>query len=323
MDEKLYVIDNMDKLSDRDMIKKTEKTHNKITYYYNENYISGKTVQYELIDGIWIVYHDLILNHDELFPIEKTGFIRMNYCISGRCELDYKNKEVFYMGKDDLVVAFLDKGNYRHRFPLNKYKGISITITEEKLNNLLKKIFIDTKITSTMLIEKIKEYNMYMILSNNSRVRDIMEELILFDDEFWRERAIIKFTELILLLINIDVQASEVKTKYFNRHLTDKVKLIKKEVIQNLDTYITIEQISKKYNIPSKTFEQCFKAIYGKTYYSFIKEFRIKVAAEKLCTTKNTIAEIAIMVGYKNPSKFSKAFFDNIGLTPREFRKNR
>lgn len=40
-----------------------------------------------------------------------------------------------------------------------------------------------------------------------------------------------------------------------------------------------------------------------------------------LLNTKNTVGGIAMMVGYENASKFSKAFHDIMGMTPGKFRR--
>lgn len=322
MNKQLYIADTKHQLSFDDMVEKVEQADNKTICYYNKNYICGKTVQYEIFNGIWIVYHDVVLQTPELFPMEERGFIRMNYCISGRCELDYKNRKVFYVGAGDFVVALLDNEQHKHNFPLGNYNGISIVITEKELDAFLKTVFIDTQMTSNMLIRKMKTYGEYMLLANDSRVQAIMEEMIVPDDIFWREKAILKFAELILLLINDDREVTKAKGRYFDKHLTNKVKQIKKEVTENIEIYIPIAEIAQKYHVSSRTFLECFKEIYGKTYYAFIKEFRIKKAAGMLGSTNKTIGEIAMTVGYQNASKFSKAFSDIMGVTPVQFRKN-
>lgn len=322
MNKQLYLADTKYHLSFNDMIEKVEHTDNKTICYYNKKYIFGKTTQYEIFDGIWIVYHDLILQIPELFPLEEKGVIRMNYCISGRCELHYKNNTVFYVGSGDFVAAFLDDQQYKHDFSLGNYKGISIVTTEKKLDNFLNTIFSNTQITSNMFLHKIKQYGKYMLLTNDSKVQSILNEIITPNLKYWKEKARIKFAELILLLINYDIEADESKGIYFDKYLTTKVKQIKKEVTENIDAYITIKEISKKYNICCRAFSNCFKVIYGKTYYAFIKEFRIKKAAGLLRTTNSSIGEIAINVGYQNASKFSKAFSDIMGVTPICFRKN-
>lgn len=321
MDKKFYMADSKQNLSFQDMVEKVEPEGNKITYYYNKNYICGKTVQYEIFAGIWVVYHDVVLRNSELFHLEENGILRINYCIYGRCELDSANQKVFYVGPGDFVVTRFANEQHKHNFPLGNYRGISITTTAQHLDVFLQTIFSNTKITSSMLIDKIQEHGKYMLL-HDPVIQGIMKEFMVAHDCFWQERATLKFAELILLLMNDDIDALEVKGKYFDKQLTNKVKFIKKEVTENIEQYHTIEEIAKQYNISSRSFAECFKEIYGKTYYAFIKDFRIKKAAGMICSTQQTIGEIAITVGYQNASKFSKVFFDSMGVTPLNFRKN-
>ena len=137
---------------------------------------------------------------------------------------------------------------------------------------------------------------------------------------FFRERAILKFAELILLLMNHDMEQQTCE-KYYGVQIINRVKCIKKEVTSDVEEYITLEEIGRRYHISTKAFSGCFKGIYGKPYYKFIKEFRVKKAADLLREKKHSIGEIALMVGYQNASKFSKAFCDIMGMTPGCYRK--
>lgn len=321
MNRQLFLADTQCQLSLKDMIEKTEDIDDQITYYYNKNYIIGKTTQCEIFNGIWMAYHDLILKKSEIYPLEVNGFIQMNYCISGRCELHYKNNKVFYVGNGDLVVGILKNKQYKHSYPLENYSGISIITTEERLDDFLKTIFPKTKLISKKLIAKLENHSEYIVFHNNSEIKNIMNDMSFSNSEFWKEKAIIKFAELVLLIINSDIEL-QIDEKYYDKKIVNIVKQIKEDVTSNIEIYTKIEEISRKYHISSKAFSECFKAIYGKTYYSFIKEFRIKKAAELLSLGKFTIGEISIMVGYQNASKFSKAFFKVMGVTPICYRKN-
>lgn len=321
MNKQLFVLDTKCQLSFDDMIDKVENIDNRIVYYYNKDYIIGKTVQYEIFDGIWLVYHDLILKNPELYPLEVEGYIQLNYCASGRCELHYKNNKVFYVGAGDFIIGLLKNKQYKHSYPLGNYSGISIITTEEKLDDFLHTIFPETKLASKRLLIKIEENSGYILLSNNFEVKNIFDEMLLFNSDYWKEKVITKFAELILLLFSNDTDL-QINRKYYDKQIINLVKQIKQEVTSDIENYMRIEDIAQKYHISNKTFTECFKGIYGKTYFSFIKEFRIKKAAELLRLERNSVAEIALMVGYQNASKFSKAFLDVMGVTPIHYRKN-
>ncbi|MGC6175078.1 helix-turn-helix domain-containing protein [Lacrimispora sp. 38-1] len=321
MDKKLFFADTKYSLSYDDMIECTQVIDGGIIYFYNRNYIIGKTTQYEIFDGIWLVYHDLVLNRPELYPLERDGFIQINYCISGRCELHYKKSKVFYIGAEDFIVALLKSKQYKHCFPLGNYIGISIITTKEKLDHFLQVIFPSTKMTSSKLLIKLEEHAGYFVLANHSEIKSIIQEINQSNQEFFREKAIVKFAELILLLMNSDMELQTNK-KYYDKQMVNKVKHIKHEVTSNIELHVKIEEIAIQYQISAKAFSECFKEIYGKTYYAFVKEFRIKKAADLLQKEDYTIGDISIMVGYQNASKFSKAFCDVMGVTPIYYRKN-
>lgn len=321
MNKQLFLLDTQHQRSFDDMIDKVESNDDRIIYYYNRNYIIGKTIQYEIFDGIWIVYHDLVFKNTELYPLEVDGLIQINYCISGRCELHYKNDKVFYVGSGDFIIGYLKNKQYKHCYPLRNYYGISIITTERKLDVFLQTVFPETKLTSKKLLKKIQSNSDYILLSNNFEIKNIMEEMLLPNLDYWKEKAITKFADILLFLFSNDMKL-QINKKYYDKRVINIVKQIKQEVTSNIEVYIKIEDVAQKYHINPKTFTECFKAIYGKTYYAFIKEFRIKKAAELICVGNYTIGEISIMVGYLNASKFSKAFFDIMGVTPLYYRRN-
>jgi AraC-like DNA-binding protein len=58
----------------------------------------------------------------------------------------------------------------------------------------------------------------------------------------------------------------------------------------------------------------------GTTFRSFLAEARMTRAAEHLTSTDMLVREVARLVGYREPSRFTKAFKRAYGLTPSQFR---
>jgi signal transduction histidine kinase/DNA-binding response OmpR family regulator/streptogramin lyase len=63
------------------------------------------------------------------------------------------------------------------------------------------------------------------------------------------------------------------------------------------------------------------KALFGASPGQFIRDFRMRKAAELLSQSDYRIGEIAFKVGYENPSGFSKAFKDTYDCTPNDYRE--
>lgn len=66
---------------------------------------------------------------------------------------------------------------------------------------------------------------------------------------------------------------------------------------------------------------RCFRSTIGMTPMQYVKQFRIRKAAELLTATDGRVAEIAVQCGFQEMSYFSKAFREAYGCTPSEYRK--
>ena len=85
--------------------------------------------------------------------------------------------------------------------------------------------------------------------------------------------------------------------------------------------HFTIEELSQKFDISTSALKQCFKGVYGTAIYTYMRNYRMDMAASLLSQTDEPITVIAVKVGYTNTSKFSEAFKKIKGKTPLEYRK--
>ncbi len=65
-----------------------------------------------------------------------------------------------------------------------------------------------------------------------------------------------------------------------------------------------------------------FKHIFNNTVYGFLQVYRLEVAKNLLQTGDINISEASEIVGYKNPSYFSKLFYKYYGEMPKEVKKS-
>ena len=83
----------------------------------------------------------------------------------------------------------------------------------------------------------------------------------------------------------------------------------------------TIPALAKECGTSPTVLKQSFKEVFGVPIYSWYRNYRMTRAAEMLAETDMTVFEVAYAVGYSNPSKFSHAFADCMGLNPRAWRQ--
>ena len=94
-----------------------------------------------------------------------------------------------------------------------------------------------------------------------------------------------------------------------------------KQYIKNrYNTNISLEQICEEVNVSKSYFSYLYKKETGLSIWDYLTEYRIEKAKELLLETNLKNYEIAIEIGYENPSYFTKMFKKLTGVGPQEYR---
>jgi len=105
---------------------------------------------------------------------------------------------------------------------------------------------------------------------------------------------------------------------------TDKTSYVRKAtayIKENLNTELSLQQVSKYVHLHPNHFSEMFRRETGTTYIEFVKRERIKRAAEIINETDAKVAEVAEQVGYGDVKYFTKLFKQYTGMTPSEYRR--
>ena len=91
-------------------------------------------------------------------------------------------------------------------------------------------------------------------------------------------------------------------------------------ITRNIDNPdFTVNMLATAVGISSSGVFSKIKEISGVTPNKLIQSMRLKKAAELLCEGKYRVNEVCYMVGFSNPSYFSKCFQKQFGKLPKEF----
>jgi len=90
----------------------------------------------------------------------------------------------------------------------------------------------------------------------------------------------------------------------------------------HLDQHVSLAQLVGTFHVSGTTLKKSFREVYGLPLYASFKRMRMESAALCLLDSGDSIQRIAGNFGYENASKFSKAFRDVMGMSPREYRKS-
>ena len=85
------------------------------------------------------------------------------------------------------------------------------------------------------------------------------------------------------------------------------------------DPDLTVEQVAAETGISRVHLHRKLKELTGQTSRDFIRNLRLKKAAEMLSGKKYAISELADAVGFQSASSFTAAFKTLFGVSPSEF----
>ncbi len=99
------------------------------------------------------------------------------------------------------------------------------------------------------------------------------------------------------------------------------VEKAKAYIQENFQKDISLDEVSREFDISPYYFSKLFKQEEGKNFIEYLTETRLKKARELLCNSQASIKEICAASGYSDPNYFSRIFKKYEGVTPSEFRE--
>ncbi|RDY23464.1 AraC family transcriptional regulator [Romboutsia maritimum] len=281
---------------------------------------SGKIVVYKLFEGIKLLYNNLNLEYCSGSSIKFPNIIEINHCKYGRYECELKKNKFEYISEGDLGIYLLDNKKYSKAFfPNRQYCGISILIDIDKIKNF--DLFKSFGVDIISIYEKVKKNDLCKIIRANEQLDHIFYEVYTSNEEnkFYYMR--IKIIELLLFLGEIDYSIKKNK-KYLTKYQVQKTKDIKEFIISDITKHYKIEELAQLFNLSQTTIKNWFKEVYGIGIYTYLKNYRLQESVRYLKESDYSILEISNIIGYSNPSKFSSAFKQEYGYSPKEFKKH-
>ena len=84
---------------------------------------------------------------------------------------------------------------------------------------------------------------------------------------------------------------------------------------------LVVDNLVQEMAVSRSVFFKKLKSLTGLAPVEFIKEMRVKRAAQLIETGEFNMTQIAYMVGINDPRYFSKCFKQRFGMTPTEYKE--
>ena len=289
-------------------------------YHLKNNSGLGDITVYPVFPGVELIYNDLHLRYCDPPTTGARQIIEINHCQLGRYECNFRKQDYCYMEPGDFSISSPRDEKCFHCFPLNHYHGISITIDMSQIDSQTMKLMEFLSIDLKHIASLIKNRN-YFILRASDMIEHIFSELYTVRDHIKFGYIKVKVLELFLMLTDLQPMEKEIDRPYFSKSQIDAVKQIHDFILNHIDEHYTLEQLAERVDISPTVMKKCFKCVYGKSVYAYLKKCRLEIAAQLLTDGEMSIGEIAVSIGYDNPAKFASAFKQEYGLSPSNYKK--
>ena len=296
-----------------------KKENNKTILELGDGAKYGKLETYSIFPGVILSNIDLnIDNIDDVFVEEKINhrLLEINHCAEGRYSYAVGDDKIVYFGKGDLCISIYDLTKTLSDFPLGYYKGLEIFIDVDVANDYIKEYISDFDVIE--FYENLEKSNGYVLVRSNEKIDHVIGELYDVDERIKESYYKLKCVEL-LLFFSI-TNFSKNNSLPLSKKQAKIVENVKNDLIMNLDSKITIDELSSKYGISKTSLKNCFKEVYGKPIFRWRKEFKLDYACRLIEEGNYSISEVSKMVGYASSSKFAQAFKEYVGCTPSEYK---
>jgi len=120
------------------------------------------------------------------------------------------------------------------------------------------------------------------------------------------------------------VENPDVSTLYTNDSESQFIQKATELIQQNIaESEYSSERLSSDLCMSYITAYRHIKSLTGMTPGEFIRNIRLKRAAQLLRSTDLPITEVAVTVGFSTPSYFTRSFQQEYGMSPSNYRKTK
>lgn len=273
-------------------------------------------------DIVYVIYENTVVLLDRENETNKTKInLTQNLIVFG-----IEGKKHFHFPTDDVVLhkneaIFLKKGlllTTEKKSKTNSYKSILFSLHDSFLLDFFKrngKYFpFDNRIKG--------EVKSYFKLDSNPNLEVYIKSLLPYFEsksKFTEPLFKVKFEELLINLVLNDGQ------NIFKDFLNSLNKKSSYNLIEFMNSNFTrnlrIEDFAYLYGMSLSSFKRNFEKVFYSSPAKWLKEKRIERAEFLLQTSDKNINEVAMEVGFENPSHFIKTFKLQYGLTPKNFQQ--
>lgn len=284
----------------------------------------GDMIIYQVFDGIFLMYNDFHMSQYYSVYQAVDTVLAVDYCREGSLTMEWDNGMYYIKKAGNICIDSRVHHKGMNYLPTNHYHGITIGFVDSLAEKALTENAAGIPINLADIRKKFCGKDGYFIIQEEETLKRLFTDLYRVPDSVKIPYFRAKVLELLVCLSVIDAKNTKEGGSYFYKDKVEKTRAVQKLISENIDKGYTIKWLAERFDISQTALKDCFKSLYGKPIYTWLKEYRIEKAREYLTEKEDmSILDIAMAVGYKSQTKFGAVFKKICGMTPNEYRNQR
>lgn len=136
----------------------------------------------------------------------------------------------------------------------------------------------------------------------------------------WPCRSRSFFMEILITLDNVSAEEASLE-KPLLCHVNEEFSPILLYLYNNYEKKITVDDISKQFNLNRTTLSKMFQDNVSESFITFLNKLRVSIACQILRDTTLPITEIMTRVGFTDPAHYLRTFKKYMNLSPSDYRE--
>ena len=296
-----------------------EKGPDSVSFTINSAEGISRTSLYNILPYMHLIFFDI---HARSLPGEIAEFhpLQFNYCVGGRIELLLDDNSYIYLKENDFCISRQTSQSESY-FPTRYYHGITMYFDPEFFTesnrNVVELFHLDLSRMPEIYFEK-KETYIAEVASGMRKTLNRLWQLYESPSAFHMKLCVLDLLHQLLDERNV---SPEKALAFYTSVQVEIAKKAEQMLTADLKKHIPMKEIAQQFGISETSLKNYFRGVFGQNISVYLRETRMKKAAELLSTTKLSVAEAAEQVGYINQSKFASVFKKQFGLSPLEYRR--
>ncbi len=231
------------------------------------------------------------------------------------------NNSVYTLHNRDILIINMGEVHYFLMQPQKCDRIIiqfDLSLFEEIANNISSRRLLNPLITSSAPRDS-NAFSVHEYFEHN--ILDISKEIKHKDSgyEFFIAARLCNLAAGMIRYIPNEKLCSAEKNKQMA-----KIELLEKitnYIDRNLNEEISLLEVSKHVNFSMYHFTRFFKEATGMTFWTYLNNYKVSKAANRLINSSDSITEIAFKSGFNSIKTFNRVFKQVRGCSPSEFKK--